>query len=176
MSHDFEKVAVQEIDDLYRQALFLRAGDEAEAERLLLDALSRAFRILRQERPDGDPRRWFQRRMIRDFLSRANQTEAVRPALRWPWRGPFSALEFDAKPGPEGVDADALFRAAGRLPSPARAAIWLVVFARWSYAEAAEALGTSLDEFRELLAYRHGFMADVMRRAGAGPIDGEMAV
>ncbi|NIP57750.1 MAG: hypothetical protein GWM92_05930 [Gemmatimonadetes bacterium] len=176
MSQAFEKVAVREIDDLYRQALFLRAGDEVEAERLLLDALSRAFRNLGQERPDEEPRRWFQRRMIRDFLAEVKRAAAARPPLRWPWRGPFSALEIGAASGPEGVDADALFRAAGRLPPPARAAIWLVVFARWSYAEAAEALGTNLDELRELMAYRHGFMADVMRTARAGPIDGEMAV
>lgn len=176
MSENIRDVAVREIDDLYRLALFLQAGDEEEAERLLLDALSRAVRILRDDRSEEEPRRWLQRRMIRDFLAEAGRAEALRSPVRWPWRGPFSALEIDTTTAPDEVDTAALFRAAGRLPPPARAAIWLVVFARWSYGETAEALGTDLDELRALLSYRHRFVADVLKHAGAGPVDGEMAV
>ena len=177
MDHSFEEVAVREVDDLYREALFLGAGNEARAEALLLDTLARAFRVPAEARPGGEARRWLQGRMVRRFLERAgaepgageNPEDAEGDA-------PFSPLEVEGRMRFDTVEPRALFDAAGRLPPRARAAIWLVVFGRWSYEEAAEILDAGRDELRNLLRYRHAFLVHLMKSDGGGHAGGEMAL
>lgn len=66
------------------------------------------------------------------------------------------------------IDPDALFRAAAHMPPLARAAVWLVVFRRWTYGEAANGLGADVDGLKDLLGYRQVLLKAVVRRSVDG--------
>lgn len=172
MVHSFEEVASRELDDLYRQALFLSAGDRGEAEALLLDALAGSYRAYDGPRPGGgDPREWLQSRLVRRFLARRGGDAGPgkdRPVEMG--RGLSRGVQVDEPPRADALDPAALFRAAGRIPPRARAAIWLVVFGRRAYDDAAEVLDATADELRDLVRHRHAFVAHVME---GGPESGE---
>lgn len=159
MEITFEELVSREIDTLYQGAVFLEAGDEDAAEELVMITLTRAFRIHRRSVPGGDPTRWLEGRLALEFRARAvpGRGEAV-----------------DAEPQPVPVDAvanapfqeasvAALCRGAGRMPPPARVAVWLVLFQRWSYEEAARLLGLDREELTDLLRYRHILVAEALR-------------
>ena len=66
--------------------------------------------------------------------------------------------------GPLEIDPEALFGAAANMPPLARAAIWLVLFRRWSYDAAASVLETGVDGLKGLLRYRHVLLTALVRR------------
>ena len=67
-------------------------------------------------------------------------------------------------PGAVEIDPEALFGAAAKMPPLARAALWLVVFRRWSYDQASRVLGTDVDGLKGLLRYRQVLVTAVVRR------------
>ncbi|MBI4545847.1 MAG: hypothetical protein HY703_11675 [Gemmatimonadetes bacterium] len=160
-AHSFEELAARELDALYQAALFLSAGNQAAAEELLLETLTRAFGVFHVLEDDENAGLWLHGRLIQDYLGWAAAAaapptpEAQRPGRRRrePPRNPAS-------------ETKAMYRAAHVLPPDARAAIWLVIFRRWRYAEAATALGRGTEELRPLLQYRDAFLAEVVRLTG----------
>ena len=160
MDRTLEETVLEAMDGLFRGALFLCGGDAAQAAERVERLAATAFRLQRETSlPVPDPRA-LDRLLVRDVL-------ADPP-------GPAS------DPGPEGVgpldlgevSADAVLRAAGAVPLPARAALWLVLIERWPYAEAADALGTDTNGLRAQLAYRDLFMAAAF---GRGDSNGRVA-
>ena len=63
------------------------------------------------------------------------------------------------------IDPEALLKAAANLPPLARAAIWLVVFRRWSYDEASSVLETGADGLKDLLRFRQVLLTAVVQRS-----------
>ena len=61
------------------------------------------------------------------------------------------------------IDPQALFMAAERVPPRARAALWLVIFRRWTYDDASRALDTDPGSLKDLLSYRHVLLTALMR-------------
>lgn len=162
MSRTFEEIAAREIDDLYREALFLSGGSEEEAEELLLRTFARSYRAFEQSGSDPGPSRWLQGRLVTEFLERS---EEERP-LRAGWEGPYGDLELSAgPPDPRALEAEALYEAAGEIPVGARAVLWLVLFGRWSYEEVEELLEIERSALRDLMRYRHVLLVEVL---GAG--------
>lgn len=160
MSRTFEEFTAGEIDGLYHGALFLTGGDTGEAEDLLLLTLTGAFRASRGGEVDSASTRRLEGRLARDFLS----TSAVVSA------GPFLERVSASRvaPGRNGgkVTAEVLHKAAGELPETARVALWLVLFRRWSYAEAANILEVDREGIRALLLYRQVLLSAVLGEMG----------
>jgi len=146
----FEEKLGSRLDGLYAGALFLAGGDELAARALLVDAIQRAFRVFRRERPAEGADVWFDGQLFRAFRRSAGtpweRLDASDPSEAHPVR----AAPADAPP----FDFAALARAAANIPPLPRGAIWLVVLRRWSYAEAARLLELDPSELPELLAYR----------------------
>lgn len=159
MTRTFEELAGGELDALYQGALFLAAGRRGVAEELLVDAVSVAFRDHAWENAIEDMERWLEGRLVRSFVRRA----AVGPPPA-PVRGRSRPTTMVANT----MTAQGLFHAARIVPARPRAAIWLVLLRRWSYRDAAEALGVTRQQLRELLRYRDAWMSEVMRSAQGG--------
>lgn len=143
------------MDALYQGAMFLSGGNPGGAEHLLIEAVTLAF----TEHPDqdrGDTERWFEARLVRSFL---------RYVKEGPLQLPASTVDRLAlEPGTfDALGADELFLAAAQIPPWPRAALWLVLLRRWSYADAAAALELDVVEMEPLLGYR-----DVLMRAVLG--------
>ena len=89
MHRTFEELAGQEIDGLYHGALFLKAGEEAAAEDLVLWTLTGAFQSFRQDLSQSDASRWLEDKLVRAFLAgEAPPGEApagVAPSGEAPW-------------------------------------------------------------------------------------------
>ena len=154
MPKTFEERTGEGLDTLYQGALFLTGGHHEEAERLLVDALTLAYR---QSRAAGDPVavRWLEARLVRAFLAGASEPDPQMPSARGAAAPDLSVLE--------GIGPDAMFLAAGTLPPRPRAALWLVLVQRWPYADAAEALTISTERLRELLQYRDDLLTGLQR-------------
>ena len=133
MSRTFEERASAGLDALYQGALFLSGGHPDEAEELLVAAVSRAFR----ERQAGAGAEPFERHLEGTLAVVALQA------------GGRSVTGAHAR---EGVHP--LHAAAATMPMRARAALWLVLLRRWSYADAALEIGVERDRLRDLLAWR----------------------
>lgn len=158
MNQTFEELAGQQIDNLYQGALFLKAGEEGSAGDLLLWTLTGAFRAFCDIRKGTDPARWLEGRMVQMFLSSL-------PAADSSDGGSAESLTPGPPPvtGPVGVDPQALHKAAGRVPSHARAALWLVVLRRWRYEEASAVMNTGMERLKDLLQYRHMLLTAILR-------------
>ena len=167
MHRTFEELAGQEIDGLYHGALFLKAGEEAAAEDLVLWTLTGASQSFRRGLSHSDASRWLEDRLVRAFL--AGEAPAG--------EAPAGASPLDSEDGPiDGaepvrvpsavrgeIDPQALFMAAERVPPRARAALWLVIFRRWTYDDASRALDTDPGSLKDLLSYRHVLLTALMR-------------
>jgi DNA-directed RNA polymerase specialized sigma24 family protein len=156
MHRTFEELASQEIDRLYQGALFLRAGEEQAAEELLLSTLTASFHVFRTVADDADPAQWLEGRMVQAYLA----------AIPGPdMKDAFSeAAQTPASFSMRGVDVDPLVlcKAASSVPPRARAALWLVLLRRWSYADASQVLDADPQDLRSLLGYRHSLLTAVM--------------
>ena len=157
MHRTFEELASQEIDRLYRGALFLEAGEGQDAEDLLLSTLTAAFHAFRKVEQGTDAARWLEGRMVRAYLSALPEAGSN--------DGAPEVVGTHAPPlmGTVEVDPFALYKAARSVPPRARAALWLVLLRRWKYVEASRVLETDLDDLKSLLAYRHLLMTAVLR-------------
>ena len=162
MRETLEEFSGRHIDGLYHGALFLNGGEEPPAEDLVLWALTGAFQEFRQLEEGSATERWIEQKLVEVFLARTapgdgESTDGVGPSEDGAARhGPSSgAME---------IDPEALFGAAAKMPPLARAAIWLVVFRRWSYGEASSVLGTDVEGLKDLLRYRQVLVTAVVRR------------
>lgn len=171
MNETFEELAGRHIDGLYHGALFLNAGEEPPAEDLVLWTLTGAFQEFRKIEEGGGLERWLEGRLVSVFLARMvsdSRGEGSTDA--------FSGEEFrtdrvladvptHSEPSSASmkIDPEALFGAAANIPPLARAAVWLVLFRRWSYDEASGALDTGVDGLKDLLRYRQVVLAAVVR-------------
>lgn len=172
MHRTFEELAGREIDGLYHGALFLKAGEEAAAEDLVLWTLTGASQSFRRGLSPSDASRWLEDRLVRAFLAgEAPAGEAPAgeaPAGEAPLDsedGPIDAAEPVRTPSAvqAEIDPQALFMAAERVPPRARAALWLVIFRRWTYDDASRALDTDPGSLKDLLSYRHVLLTALMR-------------
>ena len=158
MARTFEEVAGRELDSLYQGALFLSGGRPWVAEKMLVDAMTTSFREQGKDMPDGAVERWLEGRLVQQFLIGVELGPLpVRAVGEGSVRGPF-----------DGLEAETLFAAAGALPPWARAAVWLVLLRRWTYAEACEALAVNLEVLEDLLRYRHQLMTEILRSSPRG--------
>jgi DNA-directed RNA polymerase specialized sigma24 family protein len=157
MSRTFEELATREIDGLYQGALFLTAGDEDDAENLLLDTLGRSFNRFRASQDVEDISRWLEGRLVSTFLeTHPRDARAGRPAAPLE-RIPTHSHEIFA-----GLDAPGLHMAAAAVPWAARAALWLVLLRRWPYADASDVMGVDEGVLKDLLRYRHTLMGAIL--------------
>ncbi len=156
MPEAYEDRVGRELDDLFQGALFLTAGDGADAERLLVETVANAFG---EWTPEGsDSARWLEGRLARRFFG-----GTLAPA-------PIAVDLADIGPVPS-LDSTDFFRAAGSVPAWARAGLWLVLLKRWSYADASVALGVRAEVLRRMLDYRHVLVREMLR---SGPGTGSL--
>lgn len=160
-----EERTIDELDDLYRGALFLCAGNASAAEALLVETVttavpgaaapSTAAPSTDGAAPGGSsaPEPSLEGRLVRTFLAGSK-------AGRW---GSGLGKRSRSAPAPA-----ALLAAAGEVPPAARAALWLVTVQRRSYSVAAERIGVDAQAFRLLLQHRGGFMAAASSFGGPG--------
>ena len=160
MHRTFEELAGHEIDGLYQGALFLKAGETAAAEDLVLWTLTGAIPSFRQGLSPADATRWLEDRLVRAFLAGAPPMDSE--------VGPVVEADAVQSPisGEVAIDPQALFMAAERVPPRARAALWLVIFRRWRYEDASRVLEMDQASLRNLLRYRHILLTAIMRGSG----------
>ena len=153
MSRTFEEMASRELDSLYQGALFLSGGEPRVAERLLVDTMTSSFREHARGSAGDSIQPWLEARLVQQFLGGVDQGPA--PLRRPGDRSLHVAFEE--------LGADTLFAAAASLPFWPRAAVWLVLLRRWSYADACDALNVDRDVLDDLLRYRDVLMTEVLR-------------
>lgn len=161
MLETLEEFTGRHIDGLYHGALFLNGGEGPPAEDLVLWTLTGAFQEFRKIGEGRASERWIERKLVEVCLART--------ATGDDWWTDWDALVADAPAshgpslGPVEIDSDALFGAAAKIPPLARAVIWLVVFRRWPYGDASQALETDMDGLKDLLRYRQVLVTAVVR-------------
>jgi DNA-directed RNA polymerase specialized sigma24 family protein len=168
MHETFEELAGRHIDGLYHGALFLNAGEEPPAEDLVLWTLTGASQEFRQIDEAGGEQRWLEARLVRVFLARrgsGSTDDGSTDVLSGEDLSKDDVPATDPPPASLEIDPDALFGSAANMPPRARAAIWLVLFRRWSYDAAASALDADADGLKELLRYRHVLLTALVRRS-----------
>jgi DNA-directed RNA polymerase specialized sigma24 family protein len=157
----FEERISEDLDALYSGAAFLSGSQGGGAQRLLVDAVSRASSEYRLDGDAGAFTPWMEGILVRTLLA----SEALAGGKEVKKRRRPSA---DRTVGPHELDdigwAD-MVRAAARIPIRPRAALWLVLLRRWRYSEAAATIGVDLGALRELLGHRDGFFQEVIRGA-----------
>ena len=165
MARTFEEIAGGELDALYQGALFLSGGNTLGAEQLLVDAVTLAFTEHASEvDPDAIQRR-LEVRLVRSYLRHLREGPTQLP--------PTTAARVAMDPGTfDGLGSHDLHTAAAKIPAWPRAALWLVLLRRWSYAEAAAAMGVDDSTLEGLLAYRdvllHEIIGGARGHAGTG--------
>jgi DNA-directed RNA polymerase specialized sigma24 family protein len=170
MSRSFEELAGSELDSLYQGALFLTGGDSHETERLLVETLTQAFGAFSSpEWTDSESDTgWLEARLVQTFMS--PHKEEPTPHL---------------PDGPKGVGlgelivpslgTDVLFAAAASLPRLARAALWLVLLRRRSYADAMEVMAIDSHSLASLLSYRDLLLRETLSGSKRPRLDVERA-
>lgn len=154
MAQTFEELASGELDALYQGALFLSGGSAPGAERLLVDAVTLAFQEHAAETDAESVQRWLEARLVRAYLRAVDGAVTPQEVLRErPAIGPEALRD---------LGAEELFSAAAILPPQSRAAVWLVLFRRWSYNDAAHALGIEPGAMPDLLRYRDALIGELM--------------
>lgn len=153
MTRALEEQLGTELDALWQAALFLSGGDDRRAEAMLVDTVSSAS----------------------DDYSGALEWDAAPDLLEQYLVRRFfqSSPPLGARPVPGGerdlpaarLDVDTLLEDAGAIPPRPRAALWLVIVRRKSYAEAAEILDIEGEALQRLLQYRDAFMAQTFGRS-----------
>lgn len=141
----FEEIFSEHLDALYRTALRLCRGNEADAEDLLQDSALRAFTNFEQLRDPGAARGWLFTILTRTHLNRVRAAgrraeatgtdldeRAFEAALaEWmPMRSPAEEVE-------QWQLAEQLARALDQLPADLRSAVWLVDVEGFTQREAA---------------------------------------
>jgi DNA-directed RNA polymerase specialized sigma24 family protein len=155
MAQTFEEWAGPELDALYQGALFLSGGHLAGAERLLIEAVTLAFKEHAAETQPAEVERWLEVRLVRSFL---------RHLLEGPTVLPVETLDrISLAPGTfDSLESSQLFSAAASVPAWPRAALWLVLLRRWSYEDAAAAMDIDVEAMDVLLGYRDALMRKML--------------
>lgn len=167
MARTFEEIATPELDALYQGAMFLSGGEAAGAEYLVVEAVTLAFKEHATDDRVEDVQRWFEARLARSFLRAVHEgaTEAPPPAVVIQGVAPTAFMDLGSQD---------LFLAAATIPAHPRAALWLVLLRRWSYADAARVIGVDESDMPDLLAWRDALMRELVS-PGAGDRTGEMS-
>jgi DNA-directed RNA polymerase specialized sigma24 family protein len=161
MSRTFEEVAGGELDALYQGALFLAGGNPHGAEPLLVETVSLAFKEHAVDMEAGVVQRWLEARLVRAFLRNVKDGPQHLPE--------DTALRVSLDPDTfESLGSDELFSAAAVLPAWPRAALWLVLLRRWSYHDAASAMGVDEGSMDGLLRYRDVLLAEMLSSSRGG--------
>jgi len=161
MSRTFEELAGNELDALYQGALFLSGGNAQGAEQLLVEAVTLAFKEHPTQADPDSVQRWLEARLVRAFLRHLREGP-TRLAESTAQRLALDPSTF------ESLGSEELFAAAGSLPAWPRAALWLVMLRRWSYAEASDALGIDIELIEALLKYRDVLLQEMMSSSRGG--------
>jgi DNA-directed RNA polymerase specialized sigma24 family protein len=164
----FEEVIGEEMDRLYRAALFFAAGREDRAEQLMTSAVLEAFRAYQGSEPA--PERidlWLDGHLVQTLLRMEGARAGGFPDDRARWDAPRRAASARI---PESVGMEELARAAAALPTRHRIAFWMAVLERRRYLEIAEMLaGSRGDVARWVREAHHWITAELAgsgRRAG----------
>lgn len=161
MSRTFEEIAGGELDALYQGALFLSGGNPQGAELLLVEAVSLAFTEHSGDMEPDVVLRWLEARLVRSFLRNVKDGPHQLPTV--------TAGHVKLDPSTfESLGSDELFSAAAVLPAWPRAALWLVLLRRWSYGEAASAMGVDEGSMDGLLRYRDVLLAEMLSSSRGG--------
>lgn len=168
MARTFEELATPELDALYQGALFLSGGEAPAAEYLVVEAVTLAFREHASNDRVEDVQRWFEARLVRALLRAMQEDPIEAPRPEVIVRGVDPAAF-------EGLGSRQLHEAAATIPVLARAALWLVLFRRWSYADAAHVLAVDESEMSALLAWRDALMHALIAPAHPGDRAREMS-
>jgi hypothetical protein len=161
MTRTFEEVAGGELDALYQGALFLSGGNPDGAERLLVESISLAFRDHTGDRDPEGVQKWLEARLVRSFLRDVQDGPRDLPEE--------TARRVTPDPGTfEALGPDELFSAAATLPAWPRAALWLVLLRRWSYADAASVMGLDEASVEGLLGYRDALLREMLSSSRDG--------
>lgn len=143
MFETYEEKVGKALNTLYSGSLFLSAGDEPAAERLLVETVSSAFHD-QVTGPDGSEVgsiQWFEGRLAVHYFT-----------------GRPMPVELPASPAPIGpgrrLTPASLQRSVATVPTWARPAIWLVLLREWSYASARDVLDVPMDALHQMLEYR----------------------
>ena len=161
MARTFEEIAGSELDALYQGALFLAGGSAKGAERLIVEAVTLAFDEHVPDSTVPEARRWLEARLVRAFFRNVQSG----PNQLHPDTARRTRLHPDVF---DSLDAEALHKAAALLPARPRAALWLVLLRRWSYAEAAGLIGVDESDVPVLLSYRDILVQELLARSGRG--------
>jgi DNA-directed RNA polymerase specialized sigma24 family protein len=168
MPRTFEELATPELDALYQGALFLSAGEPTEAENLVVEAVTLAFREHASIERIEDVQRWFEARLVRSFLRTVQDGPVESPHSQVITNGVDPAA-FD------GLGSQDLYAAAAAIPILPRAALWLTLLRRWSYSDAAAVLSVEESEMPTLLAWRDTLMHALIAPARPGDRAAEMS-
>jgi DNA-directed RNA polymerase specialized sigma24 family protein len=149
MSRSFEELAGGELDSLYQGALFLTGGDSHGTERLLVETLTQAFGAFSSPEwtDDETDTEWLEARLVQTFMG----PDREQPLPHLPEgrkRVELGEMIFPS------LGTDVLFAAAASVPPLARAALWLVLLRRRSYADAMEVMTIDSQTLASLLSYR----------------------
>ena len=161
MARTFEEVAGGELDALYQGALFLSGGNADGAERLLVESISLAFRDQPDARDHAGTQRWLEARLVRSFLRTAEDGPQHLPE-KTARRVALDPRTFDS------LGSDELFSSAATLPARPRAALWLVLLRRWSYADAASVMEVDEASMEGLLGYRDALLREMLSSTRQG--------
>ncbi|MGH7502446.1 MAG: RNA polymerase sigma factor [Longimicrobiales bacterium] len=140
----FEEVLSRQLASLHAFALFLACDREDLAEDLLARAVSHAFEACLR---GAEPAIALERGLVEEALTGRGKSTPPGQAL------PLRVTTLD-RVRLRSVSPSCLRRAATRIPPDARAAIWLVVVDRRTYADAARLLGVDASTVESLLAWR----------------------
>ena len=167
MPRAFEELASEELDALYQGALFLAGGNTRDAERLMVEAVTGAFREHAQKRDIASVERWLEAGLVRSFLKQLTEGPTLLPEE--------TARRVALEPGTfDAIGPQQLFEAAAELPAWPRAAVWLVLLRRWSYRDAASAMGVDHDAVPGLLRYRDVLVKELIASKHGRPSRLEM--
>lgn len=171
----FEELVGEELDRLYRGALFLMEGRVNEAERLLTNAVLEASCAYEGSWSEpAQQRLWLDQCLAESFLARsrlegglydrregASDPATAVPISRSPGRDKAHALQSASL---DSLDISMLGRAAGRLLAGHRIALWLSLIERRTYAEIADMLGRSRADIATWIREGHAALEDALRR------------
>lgn len=146
----FEEIITGQTDSLYRTALTL-ARNRDDAEDLVQEALTKAWRSFDSFREGEHPRGWLIAILVNTYRDRykkqkrAPETVPLESDDLYLYAGALEAEQFGGTDPEEkvlGEISDPVLRAIQDLPAPFREALLLVDLEGFSYHEAAEILGT----------------------------------
>ena len=170
MSRSFEELAGSELDSLYQGALFLTGGDSHETERLLVETLTQAFGAFSSpEWADNESDTgWLEARLVQTFIG----PDKEEPVPHIP--DDTKRLELGEVTLPS-LGTDVLFAAAASLPRLPRAALWLVLLRRRSYADAMDVMAIDSQSLASLLSYRDLLLRETLSGSKRPRLDVERA-